>query len=92
MRAHSQTTGAWVIRRWRLDSNERRPHDALGGRTPAESMNPNPESSTLELSRMVALTEKITFRPTTKIPKKEIIKGLTYAFVKRRIRNSFTVL
>ncbi len=35
---------------WRLDSNERQPHDALGGRTPAEGMNPNAESSTFELS------------------------------------------
>ena len=41
MRSHSQTTGTWVIRLWRFDDNKRQPHAALGGRTPAEGMNPN---------------------------------------------------
>ena len=36
---------------WRLDYNERRPHDARGRRTPAECMNPNAKNSNLELSR-----------------------------------------
>ena len=35
---------------WRLDYNERRPHGALGGRTPAECINQNAQNSTFELS------------------------------------------
>ena len=35
---------------WRLDYNERRPHDALVGRTPAECSNQNAKLSTIELS------------------------------------------
>ena len=35
---------------WRIDYNERRPHDVLDGRTPAECINQNAQNSSLELS------------------------------------------
>ena len=35
---------------WRIDYNERRPHDALGDRTPAECLETFVENSTFELS------------------------------------------
>lgn len=47
---HTLTEVREMTHWWRLDYNERRPHDALGGQTPAECMNPNAESSTFELS------------------------------------------
>ena len=35
---------------WRIDYNERRPHDALGDMTPREYMETNTRNSTFELS------------------------------------------